>query len=560
MTIRQKFIVVVTLLNTLTVIACATIFWQLKQVEHEYNATLDNALPLLESLRTLEEDFSQQMSAVQNVLLDVPGAERNFNALEQDKQQILQSLEATADTKESQALIKEVIAAHNAFLQDGEATMALYKDNKQAEALQNYVMKVTEHDATINEVGNRLSEAINAAIIDVRSQAEGVAKKAGYIALIIATVSVLLGIMIGIFVTRIIVMPIRALQKEVSLVATGDLRSNDLPVISNDEVGQLTQAFNQMKKMLYTLTTSLQDNANHLSATAAELSASTTEVTGAAERVATSTRAVTSNMVGTAQSANDSAVAMDETAQAVQRIAESTQHLQQSATDTASIAHQGGITIQSASEQMSTIHTSTQAMTSMIERLIEQSVQIEQMTAVIASITDQTNLLALNAAIEAARAGEHGKGFAVVADEVRKLAEESNASAAQISTLTASIQQETRNAGKAMASNLATVEQGVTIINDAGVAFSHITNAVDTMQNQVEDISAVTEQISAAAEQVAASVTEIATNAGQLAEDAATSLEMTENQNASLQEMQQVAAQLSDRSVELQQAVAQFKN
>ena len=160
MTIRQKFIVVVTLLNTLTVIACATIFWQLKQVEHEYNATLDNALPLLESLRTLEEDFSQQMSAVQNVLLDVPGAERNFNALEQDKQQILQSLEATADTKESQALIKEVIAAHNAFLQDGEATMALYKDNKQAEALQNYVMKVTEHDATINEVGNRLSEAI----------------------------------------------------------------------------------------------------------------------------------------------------------------------------------------------------------------------------------------------------------------------------------------------------------------------------------------------------------------------------------------------------------------
>lgn len=561
MTIRQKFIVVVTLLNTLTVIACATIFWQLKQVEHEYNATLDNALPLLESLRTLEEDFSQQMSAVQNVLLDVPGAERNFNALEQDKQQILQSLEATADTKESQALIKEVIAAHNAFLQDGEATMALYKDNKQAEALQNYVMKVTEHDATINEVGNRLSEAINAAIIDVRSQAEGVAKKAGYIALIIATVSVLLGIMIGIFVTRIIVMPIRALQKEVSLVATGDLRSNDdLPVISNDEVGQLTQAFNQMKKMLYTLTTSLQDNANHLSATAAELSASTTEVTGAAERVATSTRAVTSNMVGTAQSANDSAVAMDETAQAVQRIAESTQHLQQSATDTASIAHQGGITIQSASEQMSTIHTSTQAMTSMIERLIEQSVQIEQMTAVIASITDQTNLLALNAAIEAARAGEHGKGFAVVADEVRKLAEESNASAAQISTLTASIQQETRNAGKAMASNLATVEQGVTIINDAGVAFSHITNAVDTMQNQVEDISAVTEQISAAAEQVAASVTEIATNAGQLAEDAATSLEMTENQNASLQEMQQVAAQLSDRSIELQQAVAQFKN
>jgi len=560
MTIRQKFIIVVTLLNTLTVIACATIFWQLKQVEQQYDETLNASLPLLESLRFLEEDFALQMSAVQNVLLDVPGAEANFITLEQDKQQILSSLQATADAPQSIALIEEAIDAHADFLSDGEQTMQLYKDGKTEQALATYVNKVASHDTKINEVEDRIASAINSSIDEVRTQAETVAKKAGYVALIIATISVMLGILIGVFVTRVIVKPIRALQKDVALVATGDLRSQDLPVVSKDEVGQLTQSFNQMKNMLVKLTTSLADNANHLSATAAQLSASSNEVADASQHVSASTRAVTDNMIGTSQSANDSAIAMDETAQAVQRIAESTQYLQQTATDTTTIAHQGGTTIQSAATQMHTIHTSTQTMTTMIERLVEQSVQIEKMTAAIADITDQTNLLALNAAIEAARAGEHGKGFAVVADEVRKLAEQSNASALQISALTTDIQNETRNAGKAMEANLAVVEQGVTIINEAGVAFTSITNAIDTMQNQVEDISAVTEEISAAAEQVAASVNEIATNASHLAEGSSASLEMIEGQNASLQEMQQVAAQLSDRSVELQQSITQFKN
>ena len=560
MTIRQKFIAVVAVLNTLTIIACATIFWQLKQVEQQYDETLNASLPLLESLRSLEEDFALQMSAVQNVLLDVPGAEANFITLEQDKQQILSSLQATADAPQSIALIEEAIDAHADFLSDGEQTMQLYKDGKTEQALATYVNKVASHDTKINEVEDRIASAINSSIDEVRTQAETVAKKAGYVALIIATISVMLGILIGVFVTRIIVNPIRALQQEVSMVATGDLRSQDLPIASKDEVGQLTASFNQMKHMLITLTTSLADNANHLSATAAQLSASTTEVADTSERVSSATRAVTDNMIGTSQAANDSSVAMDETAQAVQRIAESTQYLQQTATDTTTIAHQGGTTIQSAATQMHTIHTSTQTMTTMIERLVEQSVQIEKMTAAIADITDQTNLLALNAAIEAARAGEHGKGFAVVADEVRKLAEQSNASALQISALTTDIQNETRNAGKAMEANLAVVEQGVTVINEAGVAFTSITNAIDAMQNQVEDISAVTEEISAAAEQVAASVNEIATNASNLAEGSSASLEMIEGQNASLQEMQQVATQLSDRSVELQQSVAQFKN
>ncbi|CAM5524809.1 Methyl-accepting chemotaxis protein OS=Lysinibacillus sphaericus OX=1421 GN=LS41612_15285 PE=3 SV=1 [Lysinibacillus sphaericus] len=186
---------------------------------------------------------------------------------------------------------------------------------------------------------------------------------------------------------------------------------------------------------------------------------------------------------------------MDEIAHSVQRIAEATQLLNSKALDTQVIANEGGKTLQTAENQMAVIQQSSHETNERIKQLSAQSTEIEKIIKVITDITEQTNLLALNAAIEAARAGEHGKGFAVVADEVRKLAEESKASAHQIVDLTTSIQQETNAVEKAVSVTVQNVEEGVTFIQNAQVSFDTIMKAIQEITSQIEDVSASTEEI-----------------------------------------------------------------
>src|SRR5690606_34190453 len=122
-----------------------------------------------------------------------------------------------------------------------------------------------------------------------------------------------------------------------------------------------------------------------------------------------------------------------------------------------------------------------------IKQLSRQSAEIENITKVITDITDQTNLLALNAAIEAARAGEHGKGFAVVADEVRKLAEQSKNSASQIAGLTSTIQEDTREVEESVNATVQNVDQGVIYLQNAQVSFNHIVGSITDMTAQIQE-------------------------------------------------------------------------
>ncbi|MNJ56966.1 Methyl-accepting chemotaxis protein McpA [compost metagenome] len=208
---------------------------------------------------------------------------------------------------------------------------------------------------------------------------------------------------------------------------------------------------------------------------------------------------------------------------------------------------------------MNSVQESITSLSELMAGLGERSAQIGTITEVINGIAGQTNLLALNAAIEAARAGEHGRGFAVVADEVRKLAEESSASAQQITGLVQLIQQDTRHAVEAVKANGVETQSGMEIVTNAGYVFKEILNAVNKVAGEIQEVSAGAEQIAASSDEVVKFMEQISTISEAASGGTHNVSAATEEQLASMEEIASSAASLSKMAEQLQEQVNKFK-
>ena len=560
MSIRTKLLTAFSISIIVTILSCVIIFIQLNNVDSKYRNTLDVGLPQTYNTTDLSRLSLEQVTFVQVYIMGME-TKTEINTRREEMTQNIEELKRTLNPNNpvSQALIasiEEKAAAMNASLDEVMAT----RDARGPEAAANYYVDKTMPTITaLLDESMALSDEIEKRFAMAEADANSLLKRAFIIGIIATLIAVIIGIGASVVLTRRIAKPMHDLEKHVQEITKGNLAIEPINIQSKDEIGVLATSINEMRTTLIELLYNLSESAGHLSATSEQLLASAEGVTDSAKVMLDGAKSGEESATAMSVSASESATAMDETAIAVQKIAESTQELHTFAGNTESLANKGSQNIHQASSQMNSIHQSTKLTTELIQKLSQQSREIESITQVITGIADQTNLLALNASIEAARAGEHGKGFAVVADEVRKLAEESNRSANQIVALTNEIQQDTSNVELAMEESLANVEQGVEIIDHAGQSFDQIVGAIGDMKGQIEDVSAVTEQISATAEEVAASVLEISRSSDLTRENAEKSFGSSEQQLSTLEEIASVANDLSNRAQEFQSIVSKYR-
>lgn len=338
----------------------------------------------------------------------------------------------------------------------------------------------------------------------------------------------------------------------------GDLTKR-LDVQRNDELGHLALVVNDMTENLQQLIKQIVHSAQQVSAASEELTVSAEQSAQAASQVAALTA---QTAVGTKRQSETAAVVLT----AVENITSGIQHGVSNAKETAEItnhtlviATDGNQAIATAIGQMGQIESKTGESAKVIAELGESSYEIGKIITVIAGLANQTNLLALNAAIEAARAGEQGRGFAVVADEVRKLAEQSQTAAQQITGIIDKIQSRTDLAVTSITEGALEVKKGAQMVHQAGAAFKTITLEINGVATIAKTSAEVLLQLMDSGNRVLTAVQEVDSISSEITRQTQTIAASLEDQSSSMEEITASSQALSASSNQLEQAVGRFK-
>ncbi|MBN6188983.1 methyl-accepting chemotaxis protein [Aneurinibacillus sp. BA2021] len=457
---------------------------------------------------------------------------------------------------ENEQKLSELQAAFDAYYATGKKMAAAYIQGGPARG--NALMNSFDADAeTINKQVDTFRTTALQDIHDITKQVGAEIRLLREALLLSSLVVLLLALGIALTISRTITVPLTRLVTAANHIASGDL-THEVAVTSADETGQLGRSFEKMRQELTSLVQNMQRLSHSLQESSQDLSVSAAQTGEASQQIA-----VTINEVaeGTGKQADAAATILEKMELAMNETKDGTAHVQttiEHALEATEAARSGYSSVNEAIGHLAMVSRTVSFATDSIQKLGRRSEEIGGIITTMSDISNQTNLLALNAAIEAARAGEHGKGFAVVADEVRKLAEASNGSAKRITEMIHDIQAETAVTVRTMESNLEAIEKQVGIIEHGGKSLETIVEKVEATEQQIQTIERIFYKIEHSAQDMLHELQEIANITEESAAAAQQVAASTEEQSAAAEEMAANSAELAHLAGTLRQEINKF--
>ncbi len=355
---------------------------------------------------------------------------------------------------------------------------------------------------------------------DARSASTYSATRAGL--LMVSAIAIVFSAGLGYFVTRSVTQPLQLAVSVARQVASGDL-TGKLASSAQDETGQLLIALQEMKEQLAVAVGGVRKGSVEVKSTSADLSSTASALLEGANRQS--------------ESAASTAAALEEIAVSVACVAEAAVELRALSDQSLDATNSGHAKLQQLLGDMTGVQNSVGEIESVVLEFVKSTQAITNMTKQVRDIADQTNLLALNAAIEAARAGEHGRGFAVVADEVRKLAEMSALSAKKIDEVTQSLSDQSNAVSQV-------VERGKASLNASEAAVSSVAGALDEAREISERTNRGVGDITSSVNEQKIAITEITRSMEEISRMADQSRSNVEGAARKANEMERVAVQM----------------
>ncbi|MDR4890132.1 methyl-accepting chemotaxis protein [Fredinandcohnia sp. QZ13] len=377
--------------------------------------------------------------------------------------------------------------------------------------------------------------------------------------LVVAAIAIILGTIISIYTSVVIARPVKNVANRMKAISNGELHAEPIKTKLKDEIGQLVTAVNDMNENLRGMVKQMSVVSDHVTGQSEELTQYADEVMAGSQQIAVTMEELSRGAEEQASSSTLLIEKMSNFSQEIMQVAVNGEDIKEQSQGMLTLTNDGSAYMETSIQQMNSIHEKMKQSHAMVVGLDNKTNEITKLVNVIQEIAGQTNLLALNAAIEAARAGEHGKGFAVVADEVRKLAEQVGKSVAEITVIVKDIQTESKQVVQSLDDGYQSVEEGTSQIQTTGETFNDLKRKIDDISTQFESMSSSlygilddTREISGAIEGIAAVAEESAAGVEQVSATA-------QQSSSSMDEVSKSAKQLEENAGELNTLIQQFK-